>query len=269
MAGHSTTPLQNRYLSESELSAFGRDGFLVIKNLYAPEEIRRVSEWIDELAAAADGGKMVVHHEESVIEKGRRLLARIEQFADHHAGLAAFIRDERLVGRGSELLGEPAALFKEKINFKLPGGGGFKPHQDIQPAQWDDYASYFISVVVAVDENTEENGCLELSAGHHTRGWIGRKDRPLTPEELAGIEFQKIPLAPGDAVYFDCFVPHQSAENRSGKPRRNLYLTFNRLSEGDLREKYFLEKRKSSKRRRLLPFVGSEPVSWMTSKPIE
>jgi hypothetical protein len=29
----------------------------------------------------------------------------------------------------SDLFGEPASLFKEKINFKLPGGGGFLAHQ--------------------------------------------------------------------------------------------------------------------------------------------
>ena len=31
-----------------------------------------------------------------------------------------------------ELFGEPAVLFKEKINFKMPGGAGFKAHQDQQ-----------------------------------------------------------------------------------------------------------------------------------------
>ena len=29
----------------------------------------------------------------------------------------------------SDLFDEPAVLFKEKINFKLPGGGGFLAHQ--------------------------------------------------------------------------------------------------------------------------------------------
>ena len=27
-------------------------------------------------------------------------------------------------------LKQPACLFKEKINYKLPGGGGYKAHQD-------------------------------------------------------------------------------------------------------------------------------------------
>src|SRR5689334_23686719 len=38
----------------------------------------------------------------------------------------SMIDDHRVFSRATELLGEPAVLFKEKINFKLPGGGGFK-----------------------------------------------------------------------------------------------------------------------------------------------
>ena len=32
----------------------------------------------------------------------------------------------------AELLGDPEGVwvFKERINYKLPGGGGFAPHQD-------------------------------------------------------------------------------------------------------------------------------------------
>ena len=33
----------------------------------------------------------------------------------------------------ADVLDDRPVLFKEKINFKLPGGGGFAPHQDIQP----------------------------------------------------------------------------------------------------------------------------------------
>ena len=31
----------------------------------------------------------------------------------------------------SQLFGEEAVLYKEKINFKLPSGEEFKPHQDV------------------------------------------------------------------------------------------------------------------------------------------
>jgi len=48
----------------------------------------------------------------------------------------------------------------------------------------------------------------------------------------------------GDIVFFNGFTPHQSKENRSKNPRTNVYLTFNKASEGNHRKKYFERKRK-------------------------
>ncbi len=234
-----------KVLEPQQIDNFKRDGFLVIRQMVSPKEIQALSGWIDDIASLKpEIGKQMVYYEDSLSKNGERILSRIEKFVDTHEKLKSFVYNEQMIGYVSQLLGEPAVLFKEKINFKLPGGGGFKPHQDIQPG-WDSYASYFISVLVTVDKSTVENGCLELSAGHHQRGLIGRKWEPLEERELDGITFTKAPMEPGDVAFFDCFVPHQSQPNLTNKPRRNLYLTFNRQSDGDHREQYFADKRKS------------------------
>jgi hypothetical protein len=237
--------MRSAYFSPKNLSDFKRDGFLVVRQMYTPAEMARISGWIDEIVAwPPRAGKEMKYLEESLLKQGRKILSRVEKFVEFHEGLKTLALEDKMTGRIAELLGEPAVLFKEKINFKLPGGGGFKPHQDIQPG-WDDYASYFISVLVTVDDSNEANGCLELAAGHHTRGLIGRKWEPLEGKELEGITFVKTPMKPGDVAFFDCFVPHQSEPNLTESQRRNIYLTYNRLSEGDQRERYFSDKRKS------------------------
>jgi 2-aminoethylphosphonate dioxygenase len=142
------------------------------------------------------------------------------------------------------LFGEPAVLFKDKINFKMAGGDGFKPHQD-QQAGWSTYAKLFVTALVAVDPATAQNGCLELAPGHHRRGLIGREWTPLTDAEMADMRFVACPAAPGDAVFFDSYVPHRSGPNLTGEPRRVLYVTYNRQSEGDHRARYYGDKRKS------------------------
>jgi 2-aminoethylphosphonate dioxygenase len=232
-------------LTQAQLSDFKRDGFLIIRGMYSVEEMKTLGRWIDDLAARpSEAGKQMAYYEKNLLDPNKKILSRIEKFVEYDENLRNFIYAEKMMGRVADLLGEPGVLFKEKINFKLPGGGGFEPHQDIQPA-WDDYASYFLSVLVTVDPSTIQNGCLELAAGHHTRGMIGRKWKPLEGAELYGIEFKHYPMEPGDVAFFDCFVPHQSKPNLTDKPRRNLYLTLNRQSEGDHREKYFSDKRKS------------------------
>ena len=233
------------HLSSDQAAAFARDGFVVMRGVFSAGESLAHARAIDALAARPlEPGAQMVYFEDSLVEPGARVLSRIEKFVECDGELARLVFDDRIVGPASALLGDRAVLFKEKVNFKMPGGGGFTPHQDVQPG-WDRYAPYFLSVLVAVDANTIENGCLELAAGHHRRGLIGRKWMPLEGDELAGVEFVRYPMAPGDVAFFDCFVPHQSQPNLTDRPRRNLYLTFNRERDGNFRDQYFADKRQS------------------------
>jgi 2-aminoethylphosphonate dioxygenase len=241
------TPPQRtpRFLSGRELADYRRDGFLVCRGLFSPNEVEELRRATDEVQAWPEQpGRWMVYGETSLREPGLRLINRIENFYPYHRGFRATFDGDKLLGRVSELFGEPAVLFKDKINFKLAGGDGFKPHQD-QQAGWSAYASLFVTALVAVDEATEANGCLELAAGHHTRGLIGPEWAPLSEGDLQGVEFTFCPTRPGDAVFFDSFVPHRSGPNLSDEPRRVLYVTYNRLAEGDHRTQYYADKRKS------------------------
>ena len=238
---------QNFTLSTSQLNEFQQTGFLFMPHFFDEAEIKKVSQAIETLAQQPPAecvGKQMVYFEDSVIASKGRVLSRIEKFIEYDEVLRGLTEDERLIQVLNQLLGEEAILFKEKVNFKLPGGRGFEPHQDIQPG-WDDYANYFMSVLVTIDPSTPENGCLELASGHHKQGLIGERWKPLTQEQLEGIQFVKYPSEPGDVIFFDCFVPHQSAPNLTDKPRRNLYLTYNRKSQGDHRLQYYADKRKA------------------------
>jgi hypothetical protein len=234
-----------RFLAEHELAAYRRDGFLVCRGLFGPDEVAELRRATDDVQAWPERpGVWMVYGEASLREPARRLVNRIENFYPYHPGFKALFDGDKLLGRVGDLFGEPAVLFKDKINFKLPGGDGFKPHQD-QQAGWSAYASLFVTALVAIDDATEANGCLELAAGHHGRGLIGREWAPLSEEDLRGVEFLSCPTAPGDTVFFDSYVPHRSGPNLSDEPRRVLYVTYNRLAEGDHRTRYYADKRKS------------------------
>lgn len=234
-----------RHFLQQELAPYARDGFVVVRGLFSPSEAAAIRAWTDEVQAWPEiPGTYMIYGEQSLAEPGKRLINRVENFYPYHQGFRALFDGDKLLGRVSELFREPAVLFKDKINFKMPGGDGFKPHQDHQ-AGWSIYASLFVTAVVAIDEATAENGCLELAPGHHTRGLVGREWAPLTEAEMAGMAFVPYPANPGDAIFFDSFVPHRSGPNLTGEPRRVLYVTYNRLSEGDHRLRYYADKRKS------------------------
>ena len=107
------------------------------------------------------------------------------------------------------------------------------------------YASLHITVLISVDRATVANGCLEMAPGSCTPGLMGETWRPLDGEQPKGVEFRPCPTEPGDAVFFDSFAPHRSAPNMTASPRRVLYVTYKRLSEGDHRVRYDADKRRS------------------------
>ena len=84
-----------------------------------------------------------------------------------------------------------------------------------------------------------------MVAGMHRQGVLGSMWAPLTDEDTGNAGYRPVHCQPGDAVFFDSFAPHRSQPNRTGRARRVLYITYNRQSEGDSRERYYADKRKN------------------------
>jgi hypothetical protein len=229
MQGISQKPLGSipkQVILRRDVEEFREHGFVIKPGLLKGELPRRVAEWTDAIARWPEvPGRYMMYFETSLSRPGARLLSRIENFFPYHAGFRELLNGPEMLGAVGGLFGEPAVLFKDKINFKLPGADGFKPHQDVQ-AGWDAYASLHITAMVTIDVATPENGCLEIAAGHHKRGLVGVRWEPLS-------------------VFFDSFTPHRSSPNLSAAPRRVLYITYNRRSEGDHRVQYYADKRKN------------------------
>jgi ectoine hydroxylase-related dioxygenase (phytanoyl-CoA dioxygenase family) len=233
-----------RILSDEQVAQFERDGFLVVRGMYSPDEVAAISEWTDAVANYPEvPGKYMMYFEKSRADDSR-ILCRIENFVPYHEGFSKLITARRMQQAVSELFGEEAVLFKDKINFKLPGGDGFKEHQDVQ-AGWDEFADLHITAMIAIDETNEANGSLEMIAGMHRQGVLGSMWAPLTDEDTRHVDYVAVHCKPGDAVFFDSYAPHRSQPNRTDKARRVLYITYNRKSEGDSRAKYYADKRRN------------------------
>jgi 2-aminoethylphosphonate dioxygenase len=232
-------------LTPDALADYRNSGWVVARGFCTPAAIAALARWTDELVALPEApGRHMVYREPSLIEPGARVIQRIENFCAVSAAFDAFVRDGRVRAAVDQLFGAPSCLFKEKINFKMPGGGGFEPHQD-QQAGWSRYASLFVTAVVTVDRATVANGCLEMADAPRIGRLIGPEWRPLNAEEMQGFALVPVPTEPGDVLFFDSFAPHASKPNPTDRPRRMLYLTYNAAAAGDHHDRYFAEKRAS------------------------
>ena len=227
-------------LSAAQVADFRAQGFLYVPQLFKGDEVGRITDWVEELEARPDVvGDVWKYFEQDA--DGNRLLNRVENFEPHHAGFAALMAEPRLLGACGELFGSEAVLFKDKINFKKPGAGGFEAHQDMQ-AGWDRYGDLHISVLIVVDAQTAENGALEVMANYHQKGLLGKMWEPLTDEDVAGGEWRPCYCQPGDVLFFDSYAPHKSGPNTTDAQRRAIYLTYGALKDGDQRAQYYADK---------------------------
>lgn len=239
-------------LTRAQLASWEENGFLKIEGWFAAQEISALREAVAELEALPEtAGKWMKYFEQTT--NGRQL-CRVENFIGYQLQLAQLVSGSATLRLVSALFGERAALFKEKINFKLPKGKGFIAHQDA-PAFTSFAQSFHITLMFSFDAATTANGCLEVVRGGHGAGLLPTAtDLTIDPQTRNTLDWMPVPMAPGDLLLFGSFLPHRSGDNDTDDPRRALYATYNMASEGEVRDQYF-----SAKRASFPPEIEREP----------
>jgi 2-aminoethylphosphonate dioxygenase len=225
-----------RRLQDNECAHYQAEGWLRVDGLL-DVTVAELQDEVGRVAAWPEGGGEWLHYFE-LTDDGRRM-ARTENFTPFSDLLASLLRDGPIPDVASQLLGERAVLYKEKINYKAAGGAGFSPHQD-KPAY--PFVQTVLSVMVAVDDATVENGCLFVASGRHQRALPQDERGCVDDETVASLDWQPVELPAGSTLFFHALTPHRSGPNLSSRSRRALYPTYNGVSEGDLRAAYYAEK---------------------------
>jgi len=141
-----------RVLDRAAEEHWQRHGWLWLRGFLGDEAARDLGVWTDEIAAWPEvPGRWMRYYERRGGDAAAKMLARIENFVPYHERLAALFTGPRVLGLLADCAGETVVLFKDKINFKLPGGAGFAPHQDA-PAY--------------VDFGIDQVECLERAVCH-------------------------------------------------------------------------------------------------------
>lgn len=224
-------------LSPAELAAsFARDGWVLTRTLDTAG-VAELRSWIDEVASWPDDENAWLQYRE-LTDDGPKL-CRSENVVPFHAGLRALLTTGSLVETASVLLGEPAVLYKEKVNYKLPGGAGYAPHQDAPAYRFVDT---HVSCMVAIDDATLANGCLEVVSGAHGELLPMDDAGCIRADVVESMTWTPVEVPAGWTLWFHSRLPHRSGPNTSALPRRALYPTYNALREGDLRDAYYRQK---------------------------
>ncbi|HEY2250819.1 MAG TPA: phytanoyl-CoA dioxygenase family protein [Planctomycetaceae bacterium] len=234
-------------MSACELDEYRQAGFIIRRHAFSADEMAELADECDRLLTERTDlidplnlrCRFMKH-----VETGEPVFEVFDPVNDISAVCEKFTTDARILALVDSICGEPASLFKEKLIFKPPGALGYNLHQDI-PRTWAGFPRTFLTVLIAIDRATEENGCTEVFSGYHHQ-FLSPADRPdlyMLPDDAVDRSRRvKLLLDPGDVAIFHGLTPHRSDPNRSSQMRRAFYLSYNARSDGgDQREQHYRE----------------------------
>ena len=218
-----------------------------------PSFMRRITDELSWGKHASDKSYETIKVSQGEILE-RRKVTRFENFVKTHS---EWTRLCDYIGRITSIIcQQPMVLFKEKLNLKPPGGSGFAPHLDgpsLRVALGDKGPQNFVTVMIAIDSMTEQNGCLQFVKGTWSEDTSVETIQPKSdanpdgdgragaiPVDVAdSLPFERFECSGGTVVLFNGWVPHKSTANHSPFPRRAVFLTYNPLKEGSCRGLYY------------------------------
>ena len=220
-----------KYLAPADIEKFGHDGYLVVPSFLTSGELGDVKTDIDRVgrekaALTRDEGGFNLEKEggnafdlsQPALRPG--LLRKIQGAVAYVPAVKRVFTSPKMLDCMEDIMGPNLYYHSSKVMFKPPRGGSPKPwHQDA--AYWKSYEPNQVTVWIAIDDATEENGCVWAIPGSHRLGRIPHVQQELQVPE-SKIDLTKaapVPVPAGGLLIFHSLVLHMSKANTSDKPR--------------------------------------------------
>ncbi|MBI4552152.1 MAG: phytanoyl-CoA dioxygenase family protein [Candidatus Latescibacteria bacterium] len=196
-----------RILSLNEVASFDQNGFLVLHDLFTPDEMEQwKAEARNEVEQRVNASGVFVWMCEAIPPFFAQAVA--------DERLVSVLR--QLIGPNIEFLSAKPVLKSGKITFASPW------HQDY--AYWGGATKY--SVWIALDDATPDNGCLKVIPGshrmNHTHAFVESENgfgNRILENALDGCVVVTVPLNKGGAIFFHDRLIHSSHPNATGQDR--------------------------------------------------
>ena len=226
-------------MTAEQVERFREEGYIIIRKLLTEQEIakiQRLRERIESDAASRGAkenfskGKADYDLEPLSADPAGKTIAlrKVQEVYLEEPDFAEVAASEKILDVAEDLIGTEIYYHSSKLMFKPAGGGRRKPwHQDW--AYWSHMTQKQVTVWMAIDEATRENGCIQLVPGSHKRGLVEHhhgEDFMIDEDQIDPSQIAYAEMKPGDVLFFDVLMLHASDPNRSDKPRLSCIIDF-------------------------------------------
>ena len=218
-------------VSPAQIEQFQQDGYLIVEDLYSPEEMQLLLNIGKNDTEKAE----MVHAPQDTPGRGGKLWLTSD--TEREDIYNAICHGRRLVDTMEAVMLDEVYLYHYKMMVKEPRvGGAWEWHQDY--GYWYNNGALYpdmASCMIAVDRAYKDNGCLQVLKGSHKIGRIehGRygTQTGADPERVAlaekHLELVYCEMQPGTALFFHANLLHRSDPNESPDPRWSLICCYN------------------------------------------
>lgn len=231
-------PGATRMTDSIDAARYRADGYLVVPNLFAREEMRPL---LDEAAAICRGERGapdglipgLTSADEREAMSRYMVCVRPHKISQRYREL---LGEARLVRVLQALIGANVKCVHSQVYFKAPGMPGNAWHQDENFLPTRDRS--LVTAWIALEDVTRENGCLRVFRGSHAPGVL----YPMRPhndpvnldraEICYGFPYEEedavaLEMKAGSVVFFNGYLLHASFPNRtSDQFRRSLLFVY-------------------------------------------
>lgn len=216
-------------LNIQQINQFHEKGYLIVEDVFSSGEIERIRACIKADPKLAADAKTNKNYEGDGV--GTFLVYRENLTDDIYS---AYVQSNRIVGPLQQLFEDDIKYYYHLTMLKNPNTGGWQWHQDYGYHYKEFFYPKFISVMVALDPATKENGCLRVVEGSNQLGRLDHQQsgsQLITDPRRAAIALEQMgevhcEMKAGSILFFDGNILHASAPNTSEQSRWSFVISY-------------------------------------------
>jgi len=220
-------------LSAAELESFAEDGYVVTGGFLEPAEIAHLQDCYMQTVERLRGERVLENVQSGGDPDEDFQVYQIRTAHLQHPVFRMLIHDSRLLDMVEDLIGPDIRLIHYQGLYKPPHtGGAVDWHQDNY--YFDVAGDRTVSVWLALDDVTVDNGCMWYLPGRHRERlahvqlWdkAAKKGFYYAIPELDEAGARPAEVKCGGFAIHHCLMPHRSLKNLTERPRRGLAMHF-------------------------------------------